>query len=371
MFTPRLQHERNEKATIKTVNENTCQSPDKPPCVVSVSSQQPQWDSFLARREDATVYHDPRWGGVMLRAYGNRPFYLTARRDGRIVGTLLLVGQKSLLFGSHLCSVPYFDAAGILADDTGACAALLEAAAQVRDGQHAEWAEIRQLTPIGESIPSRTDKVTMWLDIADSEEAMWRQLKTKVRTKVRKVRKGDLVVTRGGAECLDDYFAMYSRTMRDLGSPPHSKKFFRLIIEIFGEAVSLFVARSGSRALAASLALIDGWGFHLPWSGSDVRHRRLGANRLLYWSMLAFAAEAGCGRFDFGRSTPESGTYAFKKEWGAEPVALHWHYLMAQGRQLPSLRPDSPKYRLMVACWKKLPLRMARAIGPGLIGKLS
>ena len=357
------------------MNDNTGQSPDKPPsggpCEVSVSSQPPQWDSFLARREDATIYHDPRWGEVMLRAYGNKPFYLTATRGGQVVGTLMLVRQKSLLFGSHLCSVPYFDAAGILAGGRDAETALIAAAARARDDSRVEWAEIRQLSPLDESLPTRTDKVTMWLDIPDGAEAMWSQLKTKVRTKVRKVRKGDLTVEQGGVELLDDYFDAYSRTMRDLGSPSHSRRFFSLILDAFGDAVKLFVVRSGSRTLAASLALIDGWGFHVPWSGSDVRYRRLGGNRLLYWSMLAFAADAGCARFDFGRSTPDSGTYGFKKEWGAEPVGLTWHYLLPQGRDMPSLRPDSPKYRFMVACWKKLPLGLARVLGPRLISKLS
>jgi hypothetical protein len=27
---------------------------------------------------------------------------------------------------------------------------------------------------------------------------------------------------------------------------------------------------------------------------------------------------------DFGRSTPDAGTFRFKKQWGAVPVDLHW-----------------------------------------------
>ena len=86
-------------------------------CIVTVSSDASDWPDYLRRASGASLFHDPRWGLVMARAYGNRPFYLTARRDGAPVGLLQLIGQKSLLFGSHLCSLPYFDAAGILASD--------------------------------------------------------------------------------------------------------------------------------------------------------------------------------------------------------------------------------------------------------------
>lgn len=340
-------------------------------CDVIVTGEPPPWDAYLAGRPEASVYHAPGWGAVMARAYGNTPFYLTAGRDGQTVGVLQLVLQKSILFGKHLCSVPYFDAAGIVADDADACGALLAEARALGDRLGVDWVELRQLASLGESIPVRSDKVTMWLDIPQGEEAMWKQLKTKIRTKVRKSRKSDLEVAHGQAELLDEYCDVYSRTMRDLGSPPHSKRFFRLILDEFGSAVKLFVVRSQGRAVAASFTLTDRLGFHVPWSGSDVRFRSMGGNRLLYWEMLAHAAESGCPTFDFGRSTRGSGTYGFKKEWGAREVPLYWHYLMPPGKDLPELRPDSPKYRLMVSCWKKLPLCLARTLGPRIIRKLA
>lgn len=340
-------------------------------CDVDVTNDMPSWHDYLQVRPDATVYHDSRWGAVMALAYGNRPFYLTALRAGRVVGAAQLVLQKSVLFGKHLCSMPYFDSAGVLADDPPAGEALVAKARSLGEKLGVGWVELRQLASLGPAIPQRTDKVTMWLELPDSEQAMWDQLKTKVRTKVRKSRKNDLEVSQGRKELLGEYYAIYSRTMRDLGSPPHSRRFFRLILDEFGQAVRLFVVRSEGRAVAASLALTDRQGFHVPWSGSDTRFRRLGGNRLLYWEMLAFAAESGCGVFDFGRSTRGSGTYGFKKEWGAREVPLHWHYLMPPGREVPELRPDSGRYRLMVACWKKLPVCVAKALGPRIISKLS
>jgi len=339
---------------------------------VQTSAEAPAWDRYLVRHPQASIFHDPRWGSLLADVYRARPIYLTARRGGAVVGVLPLVHQRSVLFGRHLCSIPYFDAAGVLADDDAATGALLAAARQVRAECGAEAVELRQLAPLREGLPTRTDKVTMQMPLGASADETWDNLKTKVRTKVRKALKdAEVDVVSGGLELLDEYHAVYCRTMRDLGSPPHGKPFFRRIVEDFGDAVRLFVARGEGRPLAASFTLTDRWGFHVPWSGSDFRFRRLGANRVLYWQMLAHASDAGARRFDFGRSTRDSGTYEFKGEWGAEPVQLYWHYLVPEGREMPDLRPDSPKYRFLVACWKKLPLWAVRMLGPGIIAKLS
>ncbi len=357
------------------MNENNCRSLDKPssagPSVVSITSEPLQWGSFLARREDATIYHNPRWGEVMLRAYGNKPFYLTATRNEQVVGVLLLVIQNSLLFGSHLCSVPYFDGAGILADDGVAEAALIKASRELMLERHADWAELRQLRSLRSPLPARTDKVAMRLELRFTSDELWKTIKAKVRNLVRKAEKSDPETVTGGQELLNEFHQVYVRNMRDLGSPPHSRHFFQVICEEFGPAVRFFVVRLGGRPVAASLTLADQHGLHVPWASTDWRFRQLSPSMLLYWRMLVHACDAGHETFDFGRSSRGEGTYQFKKQWGAAETPLRWYYVLREGQELPDLRPDSPKYRLMVACWRKLPLCMARALGPRLISKLS
>ncbi len=338
---------------------------------ISVERELPDWKGYLSSNQDATVYHDPRWGQVMKDVYGCEPFFLTARRGGSVVGVFPLVGQRSLLFGSRLCSLPYFDASGILADDGQTAMALLAKAKELRKEEGYAALEVRQLTPCAEKTPTRTDKVTLWLDIPEGSEAMWKQLKTKMRTKVRKVQKNDLELHTGGIEFLEDFHDVYSRRMRDLGSPPHGKRIFELIINEFPEEVRLFVVRGEGSVLAASFTLTDRWGLHVPWSASDTRLAYLGANRFLYWEMLSYAAQEEAGRFDFGRSTAKSGTYNFKREWGAKAVQLYWHYFLDEGKNIPEFSADSGKYKLMVECWKKLPLSVTRTLGPWIIGKLS
>lgn len=340
-------------------------------CTVTVSADLPGWGEYLDYRPDATLFHRPLWGQVMQRAYANRPHYLTARRGGATVGTLQLVAQKSVAFGSHLCSLPYFDAAGIVADDAEAAGALMGKARELMGRTRCNWAELRQMAPLGADVPASLDKVTLKLTLPAGADELWDVLKAKVRNQVRKAQKDNLMVYQGRIELLEKFYAVYARNMRDLGSPPHSRRFFRLVMEAFYEHIRLFVVLRQGAPVAGSFVFMHGSTFRVPWAGSDWRASETCANMLLYWSMLSQACEYGMKEFDFGRSTRDSGTYRFKTQWGAREVQLHWHYLLAKGAAVPQLRADNPKYDLMVRCWRKLPVPVASALGPRIIGKLS
>ncbi|MDF1553856.1 MAG: hypothetical protein P1P84_12370 [Deferrisomatales bacterium] len=132
----------------------------------------PDWGAYLYGHPEAAIYHAPRWGCILRDACGGNPFFLTARRGGEVVGVLLLVGQNILLFGSRLTSTPYFDAAGILIDAPEAAAVL---ARELREAEGYAVLELRQLAPAAEAAATRTDKVTLCLEIPHGSEAMWEQ----------------------------------------------------------------------------------------------------------------------------------------------------------------------------------------------------
>ena len=79
------------------------------------------------------------------------------------------------------------------------------------------------------------------------------------------------------------------------------------------------------------------------------RTRELCPNHLLYWSIIETAIAAGCEVLDFGRSTPNEGTYKFKEQWGAEPLTLHWEYWLAERTPMPNASPFAGWIRPAVA----------------------
>ena len=84
----------------------------------------------------------------------------------------------------------------------------------------------------------------------------------------------------------------------------------------------------------------------------------------MYWEVMRRACERGCRTFDFGRSKIGTGSYAFKKNWGFEPMPLVYQFRLSGGRSMPDLNPLNPKLGILIAAWKQLPLAVANLLGP-------
>jgi hypothetical protein len=113
--------------------------------------------------------------------------------------------------------------------------------------------------------------------------------------------------------------------------------------------------------------LIHGWGISEVPSASALReYRPTNANMLMYWHLLQRTIERGHRLFDFGRSSPDSSTYRFKQQWGAEPVPAQWQYYLREG-SMDDMRPDRPRYRRLSRIWQRLPLALTRLLGPWIV----
>jgi len=184
---------------------------------------------------------------------------------------------------------------------------------------------------------------------------------------VRKAEKNEMTSRAGGAELLDHLYAVFARNMRDLGTPVYSRRFFDAVLAAFPDSARVFVVDHQDITVAAGITLSFRNTVENPWASSLREYRPLAPNTLLYWRMVEQAIATGHTTFDFGRSTPNEGTYKFKAQWGAEPTPLHWEYLLSGGRSLPDLSPSNPKYRAAVAVWARLPLAVTNRLGPHIV----
>lgn len=102
----------------------------------------------------------------------------------------------------------------------------------------------------------------------------------------------------------------------------------------------------------------------VPWASSKRDYFQYCPNNLLYWEIIRYTCEQGFKCFDFGRSTVDSGTYRFKKQWGAESKQLYWQYYLPPDAQMPEVDHTSLKDRFMIGIRRRLPLRVTKALGP-------
>ena len=96
------------------------------------------------------------------------------------------------------------------------------------------------------------------------------------------------------------------------------------------------------------------------------RYNKTNANMFMYHQLLLRAIERGRRVFDFGRSSQSSGTYRFKKQWGAHPVPTMWQYHVRRG-DIDTVRPENPRYRRRIAIWQRMPVWATRLIGPTIV----
>jgi FemAB-related protein (PEP-CTERM system-associated) len=204
----------------------------------------------------------------------------------------------------------------------------------------------------------------MLLPLAGSVETMWEKVDKKVRNQVRKAQKSELTTDSGGAELLGEFYDVFCRNMRDLGTPVYGRRFFEEVLKQFPDRARVFVVRTGTTSVAAGISLAYRGSIEVPWASSLREYRTICPNYLLYWTMVEFAIANGFDQFDFGRSTPDDGPYNFKKQWGARPVPLCWEYQLLGAASLPDRSPKNPKFQAAIAVWQRLPLAVASLVGP-------
>jgi FemAB-related protein (PEP-CTERM system-associated) len=259
--------------------------------------------------------------------------------------------------------------AGAVADHPSIELKLMQAVNVYADGEGIDHIEYRD-TISHPDFPVRTDKVNMVLQLPGSPDKLWERFTPKLRSQIRRPQRENPQISFGRFEHLDDFYAVYARNMRDLGSPVHSKKLIRNILQSFPESSWIVVIHLGNEPVGGGLLLHHANKIDIPLASTIRDFNPIGINMLMYWEILKFSVSKGCTQFDFGRSSKDSGTYRFKQQWGAEPHQLYVHYWLKSGNEMPSLNPSNPKYAAAINIWKHLPVSLTKWIGPPIVKAL-
>ena len=321
--------------------------------------------------ENATIYHLTDWMILINKTFGHNGYYLYVTDEhGSICGVLPLIHMNSRLFGSFLVSIPYFNYGGIVADSIEIETMLLDKAIDLAKQLGVKHLELREGKTREQIKHVRTDKVNMILNLPDNIAEFEKSLGSKLRSQIKRSMREGFEVSQGGIDRLDDFYKVFSENMRDLGTPVYSKTFFKELLHTFPSQTSIIILKLSGVPVSAAFLLGGHKKLEIPWASSLRKYNKFSPNMLLYWSVLQFAINEEYKQFDFGRSTIDSGTYKFKKQWGAMPLQLYWNYWLSKGVSMPKLNPDNPKYKLAINMWKKLPLVVANFIGPTIVKNL-
>ncbi|MCO6459420.1 MAG: FemAB family PEP-CTERM system-associated protein [Pirellulaceae bacterium] len=324
---------------------------------VGPSGGEPRWLSY-----------DPRWLAVLRDGLRQLPYCVQATRGERVVGTLPLMYVRSYLFGRYLVGLPYLNYGGVRAEDDSVARQLVDRAVQLADDLQVKRLELRH--EVEQPHPSLTETLTskahLRLALPATADVLWDSFKPKVRNQIRKGESQGFEVRWGTHATLDGFYEVFSRNMRDLGTPVFGRRLFQSIIARFPDQAEFCVVQLGHRPVAAAL-LTHGCGVTEVPSASSLReYNSTNANMFMYWQLLQRAIERRQQIFDFGRSSVDGNHYRFKRQWGAEPHAAVWQYYVRQG-SVGDLRPENPRLQRAIRLWQRLPVAVSNILGPPIV----
>lgn len=322
-------------------------------------------DAFVAAHPEAQLFHRPQWSRAVEKGCGARAHYLIAE-NGSLRGLLPLSEVRSPLFGNSMVSAGFGVGGGIVAEDAETAQVLAEAAWTLAEEKGCSGLELRGgPTPQGPWQLNDSVYVNFAADLPQGDEAILLSIKKRQRAEVRRAQGFDLTYSDGTRPAeLDAHFRTYAASVRNLGTPVFPRRLFEAMAAEFVDDAHILTVWKDGKPLSSVFSFFFKGKVAPYWGGGTAEAREWRANELLYYELMCRAARRGCTRFDFGRSKVGTGAYAFKKNWGFEPEPLVYATRTAEGVAQRQINPTSPKYRLQVETWKRLPLWLANVLGP-------
>jgi FemAB-related protein (PEP-CTERM system-associated) len=332
--------------------------------------EEPLWEEFVARSAEATFFHKVGWRRAVAEGCGHEGYNLAAWRGARLVGILPLTHVRSRLFGDALVSVAFGVYGGILAEDKEVVCALGAAAVELGQRLDVGHVELRHERPLALGWTAKAGLyATFKRAISASHDENLKAIPRKKRADLRKAI-GNPKLRVDAAADVRTFFRVYAESVRNLGTPVFPLSLFEAIQREFDDAVEISAVHGPEGAVAAVMSFYFKDQVLPYFGGATPFARPLHAYDRLYWELMRRAADRRCQIYDFGRSKRGTGAFDYKTYWGFEPTPLHYQYFPVRAAVIPDVNPLNPKYRLMAAAWKRLPLSVANVMGPHIARQL-
>lgn len=321
------------------------------------------WDEFVRRTPGGTFFHLIGWKEVLEQTFGFAARYLVAKRAAQIVGVLPLFELRAAFSKPCLLSVPFAVEGGICSADDQARRALENAALALSEERQARYLELRD----GLDSPAFQMREGLYYrfrrSLLSSDEENFAAIPRKQRRMVRVGQQSGLVA-RVSRDDLDVFYDLYARSVRNLGTPVFSRRYFRRFLERFPEDCVLLTVRHNGTPAAAVLSFFFDDTVLPYYAGSRSEFFRYAVNDFMYWELMRYARQRGARMFDFGRSKKGTGAYDFKCHWGFEPEPFRYRVHVRGSEPLPDHSVSDDRVQFLRRAWRRLPLAVTKLVGP-------
>ena len=306
-----------------------------------------EWKNYFKKNVQTTIAHSFSLGLILQKTYGYSFEPYKILKDNNIVGFI-----PFCRIDNKLVSMPHFSYGSVLNDivDSG------EDLVKLFNQLECDKFEVRGFNICSPYFSD--EKVSCFLRLEESPEKQMILFKSKLRSQIKKGIKNKLDCKIGGNELLNDFYYVYSSNMHSKGSPVLAKLFFYNLINDYEDGlVNIHVIYHNKKPIGASFVISYFDFMEVCWASTLREFNNLQPNMIMYWRMISNAIENGIKLFSFGRSTKNSSTHRFKKQWGCEDIQLYFNYSKEPKRNIKN-------FSFLFNFWKIIPFKLALVLGP-------
>lgn len=325
-------------------------------CSASVNfPERPQQSSFPAYSgmdiSPALITHHPNLPSIIARSFGWKAMQVQSE-NGWQLGLICT--------GKSLVSLPHFSYGALfVANDLNNPNEKVEDyVRQLHFDKGFAGLEYRRIAEAGDS--NAYKKVASWLKLQSDFESQWKSFSPNLRRKIKRGESHGFAIEKGGVDLLPEFYAVYARHMRKLGSGALKRRFFAHLLQDYPTPnesfAGIFILRLKGKAVGAAFNLAHHGFYENGWFATFHTFQPYYASYVLHKAMIAHAIEMGCHTYSFGRSTTGGGVHLFKKQWSTFDVPLQW---ISYPEAVVNIRNQGWMRKL----WKRIPYPLGNAVG--------
>ena len=277
-----------------------------------------EWDQFVGNSVQGHYEQTSRWG-MVKQAYGWQPTVILLRKEGALIGGVMILVLKHRLAGS----IGYVARGPITRDDDPSYLSALADALHTFGASarfnymvvvppfhtNADWTDAfrergffvkpRELPPASHGLVT----ATLVIDLSQGLESILAAMKRDTRYNIRKACRAGFTVRKGDYADLPLFWELMVTLCQRRGVSPVPKRrdFLETVWRYLadGEVVQLFICEYEKRPVSALFGISFGHAFRgwkVGWSGE---HRNKHPNHFLWWEAIKWANEEGFHEFDF------------------------------------------------------------------------
>ena len=286
-------------------------------------------EKLLSLGLNENVFTSPAFRLALAREYKLQAIDFELDFQGQAIAIPAFL-KNSVLGSSTLIIGAGFDKTGLIHSvDQGQYANLLSSflAELAQSKLKAQRIDLRTINSLPCTL-NHSDKVELIVDLNKTCAERLKGFSQSTRRNLRQAFKQGFHFEIGNNQkLLQDFYDLYLKHMREIGSLPHSWKFFADIQGTCQPAVSIFVGYMGETPTVASFAFLNGDELYGAWLGMDSAYKKDNVFLTMLWSITEYCEQIGKTSYNLGRSSLDSNAYEFKKRFADQIRPIHYYQL--------------------------------------------